>query len=80
MVSYAWGLAVMRALKHGYKNRSTLNQNCANVQLCNLENLVTMVMVKMVKMWFGFGHFAHYNNKYKYLFYSAGFDIVESAF
>ena len=24
--------------------------------------------------------FAHYNNKYKYLFYSAGFDIVESAF
>ena len=56
MVSYAWGLAVMRALKHGYKNRSTLNQNCANVQLCNLENLVTMVMVKMVKMWFGFGH------------------------
>ena len=39
-----------------------------------------MVMVKMVKMWFGFGHFAHYNNKYKYLFYSAGFDIVESAF
>ena len=44
------------------------------------KNLVTMVMVKMVKMWFGFGHFAHYNNKYKYLFYSAGFDIVESAF
>ena len=24
--------------------------------------------------------FAHYNNKYKYLFYSVGFDIVESAF
>jgi len=37
MVSYAWGLAVMRALKHGYKNLSTLNQNCANVQMCNLE-------------------------------------------
>ena len=53
MVSYAWGLAVMRALKRGYKNRSTLNQNCANVQS---GNLVTMVMVKMVKMRLGFGH------------------------
>jgi len=38
-----------------------------------LEKCVTMVKVKMVKMRFELGHFAHYNNKYQYLFFMVQF-------